>query len=178
MPDHIVSALHLTSEHVVSALHCSGGVRRSWTSSDPHAARFLERALRSHSDWADVRVGGLPPCWGSFPGRPRLVVVESPYAGDVALNVAYARACARDCLLRQEAPMLSHLLYTQDGVLRDDVPCERALGIEAGLAWGRVAEATVVYQDLGVSDGMRQGIERARAEGRVVEFRNLTGWKD
>src|SRR5450756_1816446 len=30
----------------------------------------------------------------------RLVIVESPYAGDVAANVTYARACVRDALER------------------------------------------------------------------------------
>jgi hypothetical protein len=65
--------------------------------------------------------------------------------------------------------MVSHLLYTQ--ALDDGVPEERRLGIEAGLAWGAVAEATVVYTDRGVSRGMQIGIERALAEGRPVEFR-------
>lgn len=63
----------------------------------------------------------------------RLVVLESPYAGDVERNVRYARAAVRDCLDRGEAPIASHLLYTQPGVLDDLVPAERAMGIEAGL---------------------------------------------
>lgn len=46
----------------------------------------------------------------------KLVIVESPYAGDVKTNVAYARAAIRDCLMRGEAPYASHLLYTQEGV--------------------------------------------------------------
>ena len=75
--------------------------------------------------------------------KMRLVILESPYAGNVEQNVAYARACMLDCLRSGEAPMVSHLLYTQ--VLDDKNAAERALGIEAGLAWGRVAEATVVY---------------------------------
>jgi hypothetical protein len=29
---------------------------------------------------------------------PRLVILESPYAGDVEANVAYARRCLRDSL--------------------------------------------------------------------------------
>lgn len=107
----------------------------------------------------------------------KLVIVESPYAGDVATNTAYARACLADCLRRGEAPLASHLLYTQPGVLRDDVPGERALGIEAGLAWGRVAELTAVYTDLGVSSGMTTGIARAQAEGRPVEMRTVPGWR-
>jgi hypothetical protein len=43
--------------------------------------------------------------------------------------------------LRGEAPIASHLLYTQPGVLNDGVPAERAHGIEAGLAWLRAADA-------------------------------------
>lgn len=103
----------------------------------------------------------------------RIVQVESPYAGDVEANVAYARAALADCLRRGEAPFVSHLLYTQPGVLRDGDPEERRLGIEAGLAFLRVVDATVVYQDRGVSRGMEMGIERARAAGIPVEFRSL-----
>ena len=40
----------------------------------------------------------------------RRVIVESPYAGDIETNVAYARAALRDCLSRGEAPIASHLL--------------------------------------------------------------------
>jgi hypothetical protein len=106
----------------------------------------------------------------------RLVIIESPYAGDVATNVAYARAAVRDSLLRGEAPIASHLLYTQDGVLRDGVPEERRQGIDAGLAWGKVADATVVYTDLGMSSGMRYGIASAGTAGRRIEFRTIPGW--
>lgn len=107
----------------------------------------------------------------------RLVIVESPYAGDVERNEAYARAAMHDCLMRGEAPLASHLLYTQPGVLDDLDPEERKLGIQAGLEWGSVAAATVVYQDLGVSRGMAEGIHRANQELRDVEYRQLAGWK-
>ena len=103
----------------------------------------------------------------------RLVVVESPFMGDVERNQKYARECMRDCFMRGEFPFASHLLYTQKGILDDNVPEERRLGIEAGLQWGKCAEATIVYTDLGISNGMRQGIERAEQEGRPVEFRVL-----
>ena len=107
----------------------------------------------------------------------RLVLIESPFAGDVERNLAYLRAAMRDCLLRGEAPFASHALYTQPGVLDDDKAEERALGIEAGLAWGARADATVVYVDRGISSGMQQGIARAHAEGRPVERRTLPGWE-
>ena len=103
----------------------------------------------------------------------RLVIIESPYAGDVERNVRYLKACMRDSFSRGEAPFASHKLYTD--VLNDEVAEERALGIECGLAWGRWASATVVYADLGISRGMRAGIERAKAEGRTIETRTLGG---
>jgi hypothetical protein len=104
----------------------------------------------------------------------RRVIVESPYAGDIAENVTYARACVRDSLSRGEAPVASHLLYTQPGVLRDEVPEERQWGIDAGLAWGGVAEATVVYTDRGISRGMQYGIQNAERAGRPVEYRSIS----
>jgi hypothetical protein len=101
----------------------------------------------------------------------RRVIIESPYAGDVAANVEYARRCMRDCLDRGEAPFASHLLYTQ--VLDDQQPHERTLGIQAGLVWGEAAHATVVYTDLGISPGMMLGMRRAGIAGRPVEYRQI-----
>ena len=115
------------------------------------------------------------------------VILESPFAGKglrgnaspeeramlTERNIEYARRCLRDSLLRDEAPIASHLLYTQPGVLNDNDPEERKRGITAGLAWGVAAEATVVYVDLGVSTGMQYGIDRAKAEGRPVEIRKI-----
>lgn len=101
------------------------------------------------------------------------VLVESPYAGDVARNERYARACMKDCLSRGEAPFASHLLYTQIGVLDDTVIEERELGIKAGLLWGEAADTTVVYTDYGITPGMDLGIERAVEQGRPVEYRSI-----
>lgn len=106
----------------------------------------------------------------------RLVVIESPFAGDVERNLAYLRAAMHDCLVnRQEAPYASHGLYTQPGVLRDDIPVEREYGINAGFYWRRVAEATVVYTDLGITKGMQYGIDDAERRGVPVEYRTLGG---
>lgn len=101
------------------------------------------------------------------------VILESPYAGNIEENVEYARACMHDSLLRGEAPLASHLLYTQEGVLDDNKPEERALGIEAGLVWGKDAEKTVVYVDKGFSKGMIMGMERAVKENRPIEIRSI-----
>jgi hypothetical protein len=101
------------------------------------------------------------------------VVVESPFAGDVTRNIRYARAALRDCLLRGETPYASHLLYTQVGVLDDQIPHERELGIKAGFAWRQTAEKTVVYIDFGISQGMQHGIDDAHGRGCPVEYRTI-----
>jgi hypothetical protein len=107
----------------------------------------------------------------------RRVIIESPYGNAdpavVRANVEYARQCIRDSLARGEAPIASHLLYTQPGVLDDTKPDERAWGINAGLAWGEAATATVVYLDRGLSRCVRYGIERAEAESRKIEYRAI-----
>jgi len=113
----------------------------------------------------------------------RRVILESPFGNIepkiVEENIRYARACVHDCVVNHgDSPQVSHLLFTQPGVLDDTIPHERTLGIEAGLAWGCVAEATVVYTDRGISRGMRYGIERAEKEGRPVEYRTLPGYKE
>lgn len=102
------------------------------------------------------------------------VVLESPYAGDIVRNTRYAMACMRDCLRRGESPIASHLLWTQPGLLRDDVPEERLRGREAGLAWHVVADAIVFYEDLGWSVGMELAREHAHGLGLPdIEIRSL-----
>ena len=105
----------------------------------------------------------------------KLVIIESPFAGDVEANIVYARACVRDSLFRNEAPIASHLLYTQKGILDDTIPDERTMGIVAGLAWGKFAELSAVYVDRGISNGMKLGIDRALQQGRKVEYRSIYG---
>lgn len=102
-----------------------------------------------------------------------LVIIESPFAGNVTRNIDYARECLADSLKRGEAPIASHLLYTQPGVLDDDDPEQRRLGIEAGHAWMRAADAVVFYVDLGMSPGMQDGLEVAEKAGVKIETRKI-----
>jgi hypothetical protein len=96
------------------------------------------------------------------------IVIESPFGSrtdgtraspdELARNVVYAQRAMLDSLKRGEAPFLSHLLYPQ--VLVDSTPAERELGMRAGFAWGRVADAIIVYADYGITPGMIEGIKR------------------
>ena len=103
----------------------------------------------------------------------KLVILESPYAGDIEANVEYARRAVRHSLSLGEAPIASHLLYTQPGILNDADPDERQWGIDAGLAWRTVAQASVVYTDRGISRGMQYGIDHAKAAGLPILERSI-----
>lgn len=101
----------------------------------------------------------------------RRVVIESPFAGDTARNVIYAQEALKDSLLRGEAPLASHLLYTQ--VLDDRNQDERRLGITAGHAWIPYAEVLVVYSDFGITSGMNQAVQIAEERRIPVEYRKI-----
>lgn len=117
----------------------------------------------------------------------RRVYLESPFAGrgvdmsfakayDADKNITYAKHLCRFLALRGDAPFASHLFATQ--YLDDNVPEERKIGIETCLTWGVCAQATIVGVDRGITPGMLQGLERARAEGRSVEWISLPKWRD
>ena len=103
----------------------------------------------------------------------RPVIIESPYAGDIETNISYARKALKDALDRGEAPLASHLLYTQ--VLDDRVKEQRKLGIKAGLAWQKKAKAVVVYGDLGITKGMKRAIKLAKERKISIEYRYIKG---
>lgn len=98
------------------------------------------------------------------------VILESPYAGDVAANRRYARRCAWHMTCEMgESPIASHLLFPQ--FLDDKVPNDRALGIAAGLAWRPVADYSAFYTDRGWSNGMRAALWSALKENRPLVLR-------
>lgn len=102
-------------------------------------------------------------------GRMILTILESPYAGDTPTHIAYAKRCLLDSLARGEAPLASHLLYTQ--VLDDTKPKDRQMGIAAGHAWIACAHLMATYGDYGISKGMLQAIHMAMAHKVIVETR-------
>lgn len=88
-----------------------------------------------------------------------VVIVESPFSGDMEANRKYAiRACI-DCLNRREVPYASHLFFPQ--FLNELAPEQRELGLTAGYALWKAATKIVFYCDLGKSNGMLRAIDRA-----------------
>lgn len=105
------------------------------------------------------------------------VIIESPFAAPTEEgrrdNVDYARRCVKHSLMLGEAPIASHLLYTQLGILDDTNPDERMMGITAGLEWRAVAQLVAVYADRGVTTGMHFGINAAQESGVPIIYRSL-----
>jgi hypothetical protein len=106
------------------------------------------------------------------------VIIESPYAAKteqgININEAYAELAMHDSLVNHdESPYASHLLYTRRFVLRDDIPEDRIKGIRAGFEWREVAEKTVFYTDLGMTDGMIEGLEDCKEKNKSYEIRRL-----
>jgi len=107
----------------------------------------------------------------------QIVMLESPYRGnnyeELEGNIEYARQCMADSLGRGEAPLASHLLYTQEGILDDKDPVERKAGIEAGLAWGHVAELIIFYTDRGWSTAMMKALDYYKNLGKTIVERSI-----
>lgn len=99
------------------------------------------------------------------------VVIESPYAGDTAVNLGYLAECLKDSINRGEAPFASHAIYPL--CLDDNVREERIKGIVCGYQWMVAADLVAVYTDLGISPGMKAGISRATDLGKPIEYRKL-----
>jgi hypothetical protein len=104
-----------------------------------------------------------------------IVVIESPYGGEnVERNVRYLRAAIRDSLDRGEAPFASHGLYTTG--VDDTFSKDRSNDIAKGFRFRDVCEYTVVYTDLGISQGMELGIRDSKKKCKPVKYRTLPGW--
>lgn len=106
------------------------------------------------------------------------VIIESPYAGndvEVKVNEIYGEFAIYDCLVNyNETPYASHLLYTRKYVLNDKNPEERKLGIEAGFYWREAAEDTIFYIDLGITNGMSQGIKNCTEKKTPFQVREFS----
>lgn len=112
--------------------------------------------------------------------RPR-VAIESPYRGDRERNERFAEAVCRFAWLAGYNPFAMHLFFTR--FLNDDVPEERADGIECGLAWAEFAEEVWFCLREGeiMSEGMRLAADRAMTrlrEGSLKTVRFLTFTQD
>lgn len=103
----------------------------------------------------------------------KLVIIESCRTEDHISGILYARKCVRDSLLVGESPVSFHLLYSQPGVVCDDMQNESFLGVDSRDSWIRRAEKLVLYVNLGFSDDMLKSVRVAEKLNVPVEYRKL-----
>lgn len=98
------------------------------------------------------------------------VIIESPFRDSPERALTFARAVALACVHKGESAWGSHMIWPQ---FLPETPEERALGIEAGHAWGEVADIHAFYTDLGWSGGMISALSLCLLKGWYFELRTL-----
>lgn len=108
----------------------------------------------------------------SLNSSPTYILVESPFAGEVDENLAYAQKCMRHVFLSSfsapQIPIASHCYFTL--ALDDRNPAERSIGMNAGFAMRSLASEVRVYLDRGLSGGMIHGIRGAIEAGKPIKL--------
>jgi hypothetical protein len=123
---------------------------------DEWVQRFLDEG---HLDAAECLVYVASPC-------------RHPTKEGHLINLDYAREALKDAVVgRGEVAVAPHLLYTQ--ILNDMNPAEAALGMRIGLRLLSQCDILAVYQDRGITDGMKREIELAQFFGINIQFRNI-----
>lgn len=111
--------------------------------------------------------------WGGEyfgPEKSPVVMIESPYSGDVEANEDYARTALWDSLERGEAPIATHLLWTQ--VWDDTCEKTRSTALSRCRTLRNRVDNVVFYVDLGFSDGMKRALAECIEDDLSYEFRS------
>lgn len=113
-----------------------------------------------------------------------IVVVESPYSGDVERNIAYAQRAMADARNRGEIAIVSHLMWTQHHeapryFVSDYDPkytlvnCGRERSLRQTEQLRKMASKVVFYIDYGFSSGMDAALQHCKEAHIAHEFRQL-----
>ena len=98
-----------------------------------------------------------------------LVYIASPYAGDIAQNIAFAQDVCRYAISQGVTPIAVHLIYPQ--ILDDTNPRERTLGLKLGLNVLKACDELWLCGEY-ISDGMQR--ELAEAQRLGIPIRHIT----
>ena len=133
---------------------------------DPTAGIAMSRMMRDYRQKQKQR----------FSNRNRKkIYVASRFAGDTRASVlANTKAAIRYCRSVIEAghmPVASHILYAASGMLKDNDPAERELGLLFGLALLGLCDEVWVFGD--ISPGMAKEIEEAKRLHKPVIYKEL-----
>ena len=113
-----------------------------------------------------------------------VVILESPYSGDIPRNIAYAQRCMADSRLRGEITLVPHLLWTQHHLCPDHFVSDydpkyelkqigRDVSLEQIHVLRRLSQMVVFYFDYGLSSGMNDGLKLCKFENIPHEIRTI-----
>ena len=111
-----------------------------------------------------------------------IVILESPYSGDIQKNVAYAQRAMNDARERGEIVIMPHLLWTQHYLSPLHFVCDwddkyevKNGGREESLKQihllRKMADKVIFYTDYGISSGMQDGLDQCKSENIPFEER-------
>lgn len=124
--------------------------RRILDGQDEHAAPHFEMFRKKGEKQGDI------------------VYICSPYRGDTARNIAYARELVNHVVQRGASPICPHLYLPQ--ILDDDKPEEREQALRVGLEILKGCDVLLVGDRYGISEGMQGEIDKARELGMLVRY--------
>lgn len=102
-----------------------------------------------------------------------MVYICSPYRGDTARNIVYAKELTRAAVAAGYAPVTTHLYLTQ--ALDDENPEEREAGMAVGTEILRCCRYFLIGARYGISEGMKAEIHQAKEEKKVFLFEEKSG---
>lgn len=108
--------------------------------------------------------------------QPRkAVLVVTPFMAEDPAKAAkmnrYALRATKDSLGKNEAPLASHLFYSE--VLNVRNPIERDIGLQSQLTWLKAADIVAVYLDFGITPAMQVAINAAVLKNKRIEYRTI-----
>lgn len=101
----------------------------------------------------------------------KIVYIASPFAGNIATNIAFAKSAAKYAISKGMAPYIPHL--TLPAVLNDNDPKERALGIKLNCEILSRCDELWVFRFHGISAGMKTEIDYAKEKGIPTRFLDI-----
>lgn len=102
-------------------------------------------------------------------------ILVTPFMAEDPSNASkmnrYAIRATKDSLNKNEAPLASHLFFSE--VLNVKNPIERDIGLHSQLMWMRSAKLVAVYSDFGITPAMQTVINAATQLSKKIEYRTI-----
>lgn len=105
----------------------------------------------------------------------KAVLIVSPFVQEDPANASkmmrYAERATRDSLLKNEAPLATHVFYPS--VISTKNPIERDTGLQSQLSWVKGCDVVAAYIDFGITPAMQVVLNQAILKSKRIEYRTI-----